>query len=196
MSGTRKLCSNCRALEFDDSETGGIRSARSENNKTTVHLKYPEGYGNEIEQLFEVEDLLPDLPKLSASARAGCAFCELLLHMLNSDIPTEQLLSGSAKISIMTAENVPYTFYRMERTGLTWIYVMVTISKSISSISTWTSSSLPMYTTACGTQMQTDSRKMGRKLMSFRCTSISLLHRSLDADLLRGELISTMYRGQ
>ncbi|KAF4544567.1 Heterokaryon incompatibility protein [Lasiodiplodia theobromae] len=66
------LCARCEVLALDDGKQGG--QVRTENGEDFVSF----GDKRWLDLDYKLEDRLPDLPALSASATAGCGFCRLL----------------------------------------------------------------------------------------------------------------------
>ncbi|KAL0258783.1 hypothetical protein SLS55_006287 [Diplodia seriata] len=66
------LCKRCEVLALDDGKQGG--QVKSENGEDFVSF----GDKRWLDLDYKLEDRLPALPALSASANAGCGFCRLL----------------------------------------------------------------------------------------------------------------------
>ncbi|KAL7621874.1 hypothetical protein AAE478_007374 [Parahypoxylon ruwenzoriense] len=77
------LCAKCRVLSFDDSALGtSAIDSRSGGSYFRIHAG--SDYRPFLE--YELEDVLPDLPVLSGSARRGCGFCGLLRGSIGREI--------------------------------------------------------------------------------------------------------------
>jgi hypothetical protein len=67
------LCDDCEGLRFDGEACGGFMGTSE---KGTPALRLSERHGSFMNQ--HRTDSTPGLPKLAASAEAGCAFCDFL----------------------------------------------------------------------------------------------------------------------
>ncbi|KAI0441753.1 heterokaryon incompatibility protein-domain-containing protein [Xylaria telfairii] len=76
-------CDNCRGARFDDARLGG-QEARSEDGRMGLHFTPNRGDRSIIDCGWTLDDSLPHLPKLSATAEAGCEFCQFLINLFRS----------------------------------------------------------------------------------------------------------------
>jgi len=108
------LCDRCSLLSFDDAAIGG-REVIDENG--TTRLSFPESrielrpsdwhqrqdfYRTPpdyrlVRLKWKIDDVLPDMPRLSRSSQLGCAFCQALRRSL------EETFASEAKYSHITA---------------------------------------------------------------------------------------------
>jgi hypothetical protein len=79
------LCGNCRSLDLDDKGLGGF-SIEFQNGR---HFLEFQGEGR-IFPVISIEDMLPGLPKLTASSQDGCTFCGFLKQAIIDAIHTGQ----------------------------------------------------------------------------------------------------------
>lgn len=106
MSGSTEndtLCERCSLLSFDDSAIGGqevvgkdgvarLHFPESQIETRPSPIEIPRAIYQLIRLDWEVEDILPDMPRLSHSSELGCVFCQALLRSL------EEALAEKAKI--------------------------------------------------------------------------------------------------
>lgn len=76
-------CDNCRGARFDDARLGG-REARLADGGMGLHFIPNRVNRSIIDCGWTLDDSLPYLPKLSATAEAGCEFCQFLINLFRS----------------------------------------------------------------------------------------------------------------
>jgi hypothetical protein len=83
------LCGKCKVLSFSDNDTGGYEKEDSGGNKVLGLEDYGHG-GNALVEWkvleYDHQDNLPDLPRLAASAEAGCYFCKFLRTAIQKEL--------------------------------------------------------------------------------------------------------------
>ncbi|KAF7675981.1 hypothetical protein GT037_005486 [Alternaria burnsii] len=94
------LCERCRLLSFDDLALGGQEVV---NKDGIARLRFPESriesrprscppelsFYRLVRLDWKVEDILPDMPRLSHSSQLGCPFCQALLRSLEDAFAKE-----------------------------------------------------------------------------------------------------------
>ncbi|KAI0802118.1 heterokaryon incompatibility protein-domain-containing protein [Xylaria sp. FL0064] len=76
-------CANCQGARFDDAKSGG-REARLASGQMGLHFTLDRSGKSVLNYGWILDDSLPRLPKLSATAQAGCEFCQFLIDLLRS----------------------------------------------------------------------------------------------------------------
>lgn len=76
-------CDNCQGARFDDAKSGG-REIRLASGRKTLHFDLDRSQKSIFDYRWKLDDSLPHLPKLGATANAGCEFCRFLVRLLRS----------------------------------------------------------------------------------------------------------------
>ncbi|KAI1346837.1 heterokaryon incompatibility protein-domain-containing protein [Xylaria sp. FL0043] len=76
-------CANCKDARFDDAKLGG-REAMLASGQMGLHLTLDRSGKSVLDYGWTLDDTLPRLPNLSATAQAGCEFCQFLIDLLRS----------------------------------------------------------------------------------------------------------------
>ncbi|KAI0533375.1 heterokaryon incompatibility protein-domain-containing protein [Xylaria digitata] len=76
-------CDNCQGATFDDAKSGG-HEARLASGRMGLSFILDKGNKAILDYDWTLDDSLPHLPKLSATAGAGCEFCQFLINLLRS----------------------------------------------------------------------------------------------------------------
>ncbi len=83
MSG---LCRAYQVLSFDDSREGGYEYEDIFGKKSLHHAKDPNGMAIWIRLDYNQHDELPEMPRMAASAEAGCQICDLMTTSIQRDL--------------------------------------------------------------------------------------------------------------
>ncbi|KAI0424217.1 heterokaryon incompatibility protein-domain-containing protein [Xylaria sp. FL1042] len=76
-------CGNCQGARFDDAKSGG-QEAKLADGRTGLQFTLDRFTKSVLDYRWTLDDSLPRLPKLSATAQAGCEFCQFLIDLLCS----------------------------------------------------------------------------------------------------------------
>ncbi|KAI1153452.1 heterokaryon incompatibility protein-domain-containing protein [Nemania diffusa] len=76
-------CDSCQGARFDDARSGG-HEARLASGGMGLHFLLDKGNKAILDYDWTLDDSLPGLPRLSATAEAGCEFCQFLVDLLRS----------------------------------------------------------------------------------------------------------------
>ncbi|KAK0103040.1 hypothetical protein ONS96_005652 [Cadophora gregata f. sp. sojae] len=82
------LCKKCEVLSFYDSQQGGYEHEDSFGNKVLRHAWKSQRmfFSFDVQLDYEHHDQLPDMPRMAASAEAGCRMCGLLRAAILEDL--------------------------------------------------------------------------------------------------------------
>ncbi|KAI0184146.1 heterokaryon incompatibility protein-domain-containing protein [Xylaria flabelliformis] len=76
-------CSNCQGARFDDARSGA-QEVRLTSGRMGLKFNLNRRDRSILDYKWNLDDSLPHLPKLSATAKAGCEFCQFLIDLLRS----------------------------------------------------------------------------------------------------------------
>ncbi|GAP93106.2 putative neutral alkaline non-lysosomal ceramidase [Rosellinia necatrix] len=76
-------CDNCHGAKFDDAKSGG-HQAKLATGRIGLHFTLDRANKSVFDYGWTLDDSLPLLPRLSATAEAGCEFCQFLINVLRS----------------------------------------------------------------------------------------------------------------
>jgi len=99
------LCRAYQVLSFDDSREGGYEYEDIFGKKSLHHAKDPNGMAIWIRLDYNQHDELPEMPRMAASAEAGCQICDSMTTSIQRDL---QVRNGSPQNGV----EVAWTLFR------------------------------------------------------------------------------------
>lgn len=94
---TNDLYEGCKVLSFNDKDIGGFEKEDG-NGGVFLGFDVPEVQYNKYLLDYRHHDDLPGLPRLAASADAGCRFCKFLRTAIQTDLRNRSEWSGCGVI--------------------------------------------------------------------------------------------------